>query len=1632
MAGVRILRGRLCTLILSWILSISFCFGSFHGPHSWAQSSGIPTTPLPPQDLPEALRAFVPYATDLPEVLSPGEAAEGESELDDFSAEMEVSEEEGQRVLNEVLAMTPEEFDRLTVQHKFGLISRILMMGHGGKLKRFIHGLMNRLSVEGDNPNYSVRFSPSLLPNAAIYPGKADMIVQAGLLAYASNVDEFAYVIAHEMTHDNAEFFQVMKDSREADEILNQVSGYSDLSPMQREEIRADIGAIERVIRAGYNPWGGYYFLRRLANFERKTVDSTLIRLAFRIFSKKSFDYWEAHPAAEIRMAAIKAYIVSKSQQQDLADNLIQENRFPVSLKLLRYRMAIVTQPLMSVWFHRSLYAYGGYKGLEYLYYALIANFATSTNLMPEIPAVDQTKETIGGIWDSVWQPFREVYQDSGMEALMDYLGMIINETTMVAQQNGKYIGLGLMMGLTAFSIYKGLREAYRNDPRHPDWIKMRQLYQEIRSQNPFDESASAVVKRVETLAEIAEIVDRIYHSYGLVRKFRKLNKVTWIRFRVGRLLSDQLDAIGQKIEAQPNFFSADQIETLHRQLNVLPAYVFESPRVQAALLKVYEKVNGYPLEITAQPARAEGELNWVYLLRLVTAAQNKAGLSQAEQIEVAHALSIKGAKDTAYKITGLLPESLVNFTYSQQNSNPELSRKMIDLVRDLKDGERSLHKSSWFGRRIQEAWVHFRRLTQITEDLSSKIVSQSFTQAIPYPGWRWVTLRNYTDLTRWASVDGRVDRSFHSIRDMVAFARQELLPRNVEQSFVSDIFARAVARNPEWVQTSEDIDLILEADYFWPTLAGTAVNFTPLESLFASSVSEMIRQYPNVWRYEPARAEKNHQAIIAALHRMGQYPEDVEGKQQLWLRLTNRGVTTTTDRLFHEAYEIANAEQRVVLEELALDEGRVWEPEIKTRIVRNRLSAFSSYIELLALPAGPQRVEKLREVIAFLERNLPERGRGFMEILEEISIHINSTREEDLLIHAAKTAGAGGERQEDFGLRVLSEILNHILSWKKRHQWAFVQYLRGEGPATPKIQAAFRTLGPERVRRMFELLPTMARTVTLDSFLDAPTGLLGKIRVGRGWSKTIVESLMQGKSEEETQIARELLTGFLYALKRTGNKPLQSYVISYMLALPKSQSGSSAETLKNVLEIFGTTGVKIGQFLAASNLLPEEQTRVLRSLQEQARIPERHEIYEDLEKIFGTSELPFDLKQLLGAASLKYAMLATEKETGEDVVLKILRLESVAHTRLEFMILEKMAEYLMKKNGQKYGVFRSIVAASRRAVERELVAQDEVNRTRLAARYVYVNASEADIEVRVPRELLVGNRITVSEYAEGISFFSLRPEFQTPIADKLLQMERDILFSEAPEILFDPDRHAGNYRIHVREFNGENYIVLESARITAIDFGQLLRSFTPADRNLIVDLFALAQIASHAGSNQFVAEQVAQRLPLTGAQKKRLRRALRMYFPSENLKPVTAYFAILSSIELAGYDMDIKYYDFVRAIIQLKQYEPYATEDRDWQTASELFESLVREKVEEFRPDISLNLRERLHYIWDHPQEALNWLEERWNSAFSRSSGDLIPQLQPEQVERGEEVDVAEGAQMISVEEECRVRLRFPQASGE
>ena len=452
---------------------------------------------------------------------------------------------------------------------------------------------------------------------------------------------------------------------------------------------------------------------------------------------------------------------------------------------------------------------------------------------------------------------------------------------------------------------------------------------------------------------------------------------------------------------------------------------------------------------------------------------------------------------------------------------------------------------------------------------------------------FKWNSIRLWIEKRDAREIKHFFSTSFNSLAELINYVELELKPYNVRLHALASYFHLTVLNNPHWLASVEDFDLLLANEYFWPQhYSDQAMDPTSFEGSILQILNKLAQDYPGIWRYEPGSSEQLHRLYIQRLLELDLFPRDFEGKFELWKKLTSRGVTSVTDELSYDIYKDVPAHRRDEFEQIAL-EGRVWETEIKSQIAESLIKREPIYIALKQEKKKETRLELLKDFITLTQNIFPERGHHYHSFLEKISTEIRSTSQESALIHEAKYP-SGGKRQEDFGLRLFSDLIGRITSWKLKDQWNFVLFLRGEAESNSKVRDLFKIIGTERIKRMFSLFPHLIKTSLLDALLDSPKGLIPNVNPNRGYAKKIIAHLLKDASFQSREVSQQVLEAFLYSLERTGHTGVKSYVLAYLLAMSPDETESSGQVLKKVLEVFGTTGIKIGQFLVASQLLPE------------------------------------------------------------------------------------------------------------------------------------------------------------------------------------------------------------------------------------------------------------------------------------------------------------------------------------------------------------------------------------------------------------------------------------------------------------
>lgn len=640
---------------------------------------------------------------------------------------------------------------------------------------------------------------------------------------------------------------------------------------------------------------------------------------------------------------------------------------------------------------------------------------------------------------------------------------------------------------------------------------------------------------------------------------------------------------------------------------------------------------------------------------------------------------------------------------------------------------------------------------------------------------------------------------------------------------------------------------------------------------------------------------------------------------------MTTRGVSTHSDKLFQEIVNMNNDPKfNMQLFEDA-KEGKIWDSTIKKNLWNLNVDHHPLVKAILSSKDKIMRMDLLAELANEINHFFPEKGHIYFSILEDLSWKLETGPDESKFLKKVFNVMSLGGKSQDAGLRVLTSILDKTLDWPHHQQWEMVLFLRGEISPSPRIKRIFGPIGPMKIQRIFETLPQTIKMSMLDTIFDDPKGLLNNTNPKKGYGKVMIDHLLGHLDDKTKEIGQDLLEAFIFSLKDTGQSGKQSQVLSYLLALPPSEK-NRGEIIKNVLESFGTSGVKIGQFLAAAEVLPEHETNVLRGLQESTGRPERSSIYDDFNKNKKHKHQNIDLQELKGSASMKYVVMGELDDESLPSIYKFLRENAIFNTKVEFEQLKSMANYLRKK-GPEYGVFKAIVKASENAVLKELSFTDEVNKSKIAREKIYPKYSDGQFDITVPDERVFGKkfkaedfedfRIIQSEFAPGVSLLELDRDQQRKVASKILEMEGDILFSDQAVIAFDPDRHPGNYRIDV-PLKGK-------IRISPIDFGQVI-SITRIQRDNIIKIFSLGQILRKAGPTIHMTNLIGDFFDLNENKKNELYKMLKDYFPNSKMNELTAHFSILSALDDIGIEVPSQYFDFMKGLAQLNQYEKYVT----------------------------------------------------------------------------------------------------------
>ena len=1457
------------------------------------------------------------------------------------ASEVDLSSPENQRqVISDTKSLLRELLANASLEKFSHLQAQLLVFGHKENLYKRITQLVNRLSLPED-PSFSFFLSPSPIPNAKILLSENKMTINLGLLILTPNEDALAYVIAHEMTHANIQLHKAKKTNHpEADQFLQSLPSYNDMKPSQREELRADLGAIDRLIKAGYNPWAAYNFEKDSLKYNNNWSVSALT--SFRKFraelAERSFQ--STHPLADIRASTVKAYILQLEQVKDISEHISRYTEFDNSLKLLRKRMQIFSLAAMkgavSISFVSILLSV---LPTDYLFLNEIRDYINNSLshpvlvnvFIPVIEYIFHVVELSGNVLRS--DAFR-----AGVSSFMLWLMFLLSMDI--------YKGVTSVMSHSSKEEFQNLKRLYR------------ELFSEFKTQMNGRQSqvitSSRLINMMDMSIEALKIIDQLYQNDNSTFHIRRkwIHRIGIIRHYTQRLTSSLIDMATSRAPLLGAENHTQFVTSILNSLAEIPNFVLTNVRVRTAVNDFLFVIGKFSSSFSNNTTQTYHTLKQKVDV-LVKAESISSKSTPEEQYLVSKKLVDNGFYSEAEVILQRHFKSIIDYVFSSA-APEEYAALLIEAINAIR-AKRTVPNSQSVCNIL--CWEYKLFSLQVASQFSQtrRILALALNQSVH----RITDLspRHALEVSDALFIKQFFFKNFNSLSEIHGFVKAQLMPNNIQLNALSSVFYKVVVENPHFIRSPRDLEVLINNEYFWPQWMSD-FGRTKYESEFLLSLNSLREKYPELWKFEPSSSEILQRMYVDHLKRMNREPVSFEEKMKLWETLVSKGVTYLTDSLFLELYQTASKNPDLRNKkyelELAAYGGKIWETEIKGQISYETLVKDA---DKRLEDSHKPRAEELRELLRGVENNFSFTERGgyiFSNVLEQLSQTIHSRPSESDLIESRKRYQ--GEKGEDFILRFFSSLLTHVLSWKKQQQWNFILFLRHESDLDPSLKDHFSLIGVERVRRMFSLLPIEIKTQLLDSMLDSPKGLIPSFSVQNGYTRIIIEHLLKDSSPEARAISLEIMNAFLYSLDQTGNGGFKSYILSYLLAIPKNQS-QSGSVLKNILEVYGTTGIKIGQFLAVSGILLDSEAKHLRVLQEKANLPNREYIYSDLRYINGGENLPLKMQSLLGAASLKYVVSA--QQDGEPVVLKILRKEAIANTQLQFKQLDAMADYLIENYGSKrYGIFKSIVKSSQSAVTRELSLDSEVQKSKKAKEHLYTQPTlSSSVKFQVPEEKWINSRLIRSEFAEGVSIFDIPEKYKQIVAREILHQEERNLFRPGSQsgdvIFFDPDRHAGNFRIKINS-NG--------ITIYPIDWGQML-SMTAGEREKIFEMFAYAQILARTGSNRFILEKIMKTMGISSqANTQTLKNSLRTYFPDTGLKEVTAYFSLLAALSDIGHQPRQFFFDFIRGIIQLGQYQSLSGEEEVKPILS--LKQAVQSKINVILSEMNLSVWEKSRIV--------------------------------------------------------------------
>lgn len=1566
-------------------------------------------------------------------------------------------------------------------------------------VEKWVSNIVKKLTVDGDQKKVVINLEVTNEVNASIEFAKNPQVVNltTGLLNSIESEDELAGIIAHELAHGNPAAHRKVPGHEDLDELIDGLGRQKDISPGQLEELRADYGAVLRMVRAGYNPWGFDDFFDRLGKIGARS-------------KRKAFEaYLSTHPSHEVRMTQIKALILKLSERIPLKQLTPERTKLPISVKLLNLRRSVIekikkglrNKPDSIIGFSAFATKLSaiGLAASD----AVLAGSAGTKELISDklgFHALDPVFNKYASIHKLIMDRIKEKFHSSETPDvdLMNKSDGIASEfyryaADLIAEGTHFIANHPIETGLTGIAIATGItltRKMMSNARmlRSRFYSRINDIAKMIRKKKLKGISPSLarlVLTETYTMLDNAESLEK--NNFFVGRQAKKLRKtLDKIYLELAHMYIDE-------INLKKNSTEKEDLVKVKEYFHFLASMVSIKNSPKEELIKVTEQKLGIKhfskgigaakkalSDLKSHSERAKKIAKHSREIQKISSKQSDLlweikEISEKEKISITDKQKVKQLKKELTKLeiqvrnrkefsgfdnkNGLVTvddyietmrlNAILNDTeltktsegrkvlldaslYSKKDQNqfaiPDYSRifaipdysRIIDkdtafyFIEDLLTGKiefNSKHRSfiielldRFFPSESDSPKLYKKYLTLMDKirslPIDKKIYFFDVLRTLNHQRYRDTHFNELGEKIRKPKktdnipreiyyeikneAQNQVDKKYTSIKEMsteIGKHHKDLKGRTI----FYEKYNKVLENNIDLMKTKEDFITILSTKEFWP------LDREPKNNTEAIA-RRILRNYLDKKnsRFLPGPTDVMFRKLLSKANSLGIQFETFDEKLELWSLISRLTPTAYSEDIFRELVEKANIQEIQKIHNRMIHQGksRDWVSDNKNLMyfVEKYLQALPVYQDLLKSPKNGKRSALLKKVMNEISILMPKKGPEYNELLETISVKIQSTRAESRYIEELKGINRK-ESELDHAVRGVSGILEEALGWEQSNQWDLIKFLRGQIKITPFLEKKFEFIGEHRITRDYNQLKVEERALMLDAFLTGARGLLSNPGPNKEDNLQIAISLVLGEGDSATKsTTQEVLNSLFYALDKIKNPKLKTSIISFLLSQDKAEAGKKGATgraLKNVLEYFGATGIKLGQFLAVSKILPPEDTAIISELQSKAKPPEWEQIYLDLEKIFElkpTQEPPYEIIKVLGSASLKYAVLARDKKTGKQVVLKILRTdpESVPEwargkikeedlrlgtIKTEFDLLDGMSEYLMKKSKKKYGLFRFLAETAKKAVHREIDFKDEVDKSKNAREQIYDDKSTHDMEVKAPVEEFVHQRLIVAELADGLSINDLSPADQQLYAQRILELDHSNLRENSKKIIYlNPDGHMGN-------FLGKPTDALapgEKPKLSPIDFGQLL-SMEKSKIEQVESLFALGEILRRFGPQKAFVKEIINVLGLDPKLYGKINQQLHEYFPNRvsdgDSAKINAYFTLLSALSEAGVEIGLEYPEYVRAVLQTEAPKDMVT-DAQVVTSLTSFKEAVVAKAKKYGDTMKMSSVEKARFF--------------------------------------------------------------------